>query len=353
MRGPELHIGPHLLGDSDQSLLVGGIRRAVFYWFSLKLTHHPMVADAADTVHRWQNVGMATSVLAILNQPSTDAAAHAPGAPPFALADPDAPHVTVSDLGVTRGDGIFETIGVGNGHPQALEAHLRRFAHSAELLDLPAPDTDAWRAAILAVIDALGPVAEASIKTVMTRGVEGDGRPTGWVHGSVSPDYTEQRTTGIRVVTLDRGFTHDVQTRSPWLLAGAKSLSYAINRAVLREAERRGADDVIFVSSDGFVLEGPTSSVLARRGTTLITPGTGLGILDGTTQGNIFRFAGEQHLDTAFELLTVKQLARMDALWLVSSVRHAAPINTLDGSPMPVDAELTLAMNEFLRRPEG
>ncbi|MET1042787.1 MAG: aminodeoxychorismate lyase [Microbacteriaceae bacterium] len=296
---------------------------------------------------------MATPVLAILNQPSTDAAAHVPGAPAFALADPDAPQITVLDLGVTRGDGVFETIGVGNGHPQALEAHLRRFAHSAELLDLPAPDPNAWRAAILAVIDALGPVAEASIKTVMTRGIEGDGRPTGWVHGSVSPDYTADRTTGLRVVTLDRGFTHDVQTRSPWLLAGAKSLSYAINRAVLREAARRDADDVIFVSSDGFVLEGPTSTVLARRGSTLITPGTGLGILDGTTQGSIFRFAAEQQLDTAFELLTVRQLAQMDALWLVSSVRHAAPINTLDGSPVLVDTELSRAMNLFLLRPEA
>jgi len=29
-----------------------------------------------------------------------------------------------------------------------------------------------------------------------------------------------------------------------------------------------------------------------------------------------------------------------DAAWLVSSVRHAAPIRAVDGEPLPVDAEL-------------
>ncbi len=53
---------------------------------------------------------------------------------------------------------------------------------------------------------------------------------------------------------LDRGYRHDAERTSPWLLAGAKTLSYAVNRAMLREAARRGADDAIFVSSDGYVL---------------------------------------------------------------------------------------------------
>ena len=48
----------------------------------------------------------------------------------------------------------------------------------------------------------------------------------------------------------------------PWLLAGAKTLSYAVNMAALRHAERHGAGDVIFVSSDGYVLEGPRSTVV-------------------------------------------------------------------------------------------
>lgn len=291
---------------------------------------------------------MALHVLAILNQPSAHAAPHVKGAAPFAFADPGEPHLSVLDLGATRGDGIFESISVGNGRAQALEHHLSRFASSAAKLDLPAPDLDVWRAAILAAIVALEPGAESWVKTVLTRGVEGDGRPTGWVYAAHTADFTAARGEGVRVVTLDRGYRHDVEQTSPWLLAGAKTLSYAINRAVLREAHRRDADDVIFVSSDGYVLEGPTSSVVYRRGDALLTPGTGLGILDGTTQANVFRHAESLGLCTGFELVTPDELRRVDAAWLVSSVRLAAPVRELDGQPLPVDHVFTAGLNDFL-----
>jgi len=291
---------------------------------------------------------MSTHSLALLNQPSTDAAAHDPAAAPFTFVDSTEPHLSVLDLGATRGDGIFESISVGHGHPQALEHHLRRFANSAAKLELPAPDLDAWRDAILAAIAELDPVPEAYVKTVLTRGIEGDGRPTGWVYATVAGDFSAVRVNGVRVVVLDRGYRHDVEQTSPWLLAGAKTLSYAVNRAVAREAARRDADDVIFSSSDGYVLEGPTSTVVYRRGNRILTPGTGLGILDGTTQANIFRYAESRGFDTGFELITPDELRAADAAWLVSSVRLAAPIRAIDGEPFPVDAELSADINTHL-----
>jgi 4-amino-4-deoxychorismate lyase len=293
---------------------------------------------------------MSRTVLALLNQPSSDAPPHTPGGAPFELVDPAAPHVSVLDLSATRGDGIFEAFSVTAGRAHAVDAHLRRFAASAAKLDLPAPDFNVWRAAIQAVLDELDEMPEATVKTVMTRGVEGDpeARPTGWVYGWPAADHTSARTDGITVITLDRGYRHDIEFTAPWLLAGAKTLSYAVNRSVLREAARRGADDVIFVSSDGFVLEGPNSSVLFRRGTSLLTPGTGLGILEGTTQGDLFGWAEEHGMQTGFELLTPGELVAADALWLVSSGRQAAPIRMLDGVEHDIDRELTRQMNAYL-----
>ncbi|TCU86771.1 4-amino-4-deoxychorismate lyase [Curtobacterium sp. PhB191] len=291
---------------------------------------------------------MTETVLAILNQPSRDAAPHDPAADAFTWAKPLEEHLQVQDLGVTRGDGVFETITVVDGRPQALEAHLDRFGRSAAMLDLPAPDPDAWRQAIEAVCARLDPVREAFAKTVLTRGVEGTDRPTGWVYAAPSVDSTAARTEGISVVVLDRGYRHDVERTSPWLLQGAKTLSYAVNMAALREAARRGADDALFVSSDGYVLEGTRANLILKVGDRLVTPRTDIGILAGTTQADVFRFAEQEGIETAYELVTLADLQAADALWLVSSVRQAAPIRSVNGDARAVDADLTDRINEFL-----
>jgi 4-amino-4-deoxychorismate lyase len=291
---------------------------------------------------------MTTTVLAVLNQPSRAAEPHDPQADAFTWAAPLEEHVQVQDLGVIRGDGVFETITVVDGRPQALEAHLARFVRSAAMLDLPEPDLDAWRRAVEAACAELDPVREAAVKTVMTRGVEGSERPTGWVYASPSADQTPARTEGIAVVTLDRGYRHDVERTSPWLLQGAKTLSYAVNMAALREATRRGADDALFVSTDGYVLEGTRANLVMAVGGRFVTPRTDIGILAGTTQADVFRFAEQEGIATSYELVTRQDLRAADALWLVSSVRQAAPIRSVDGTPQAMDLDLTERMNDFL-----
>lgn len=267
------------------------------------------------------------------------------------LVDPALPHLSVTDLAAQRGDGVFETISVGGGRPQALEPHLLRFAHSAAMLDLPSPALDVWRTAIRAVAAEFADREEAFVKIVVSRGEPGvvPARPSGWLWGEVSPDHRNARRNGIRVVTLDRGYRHDVASTSPWLLAGSKSLSYAVNMAALREARRRGADDALFVSSDGYLLEGPVSNLIVRIDGRLVTPRTDLGILVGTTQADVFRHARGRGADTAFDLLTRDDLARADAAWLVSSVRHAAPIVQVDELTIPLDAAASEEINEALR----
>ena len=287
---------------------------------------------------------MQRPVLALLNQPSLDREPHVPGAAPFTLVDAREPHLSVLDLGVTRGDGVFESLSVSEGVVHGVDEHLARLAASAARLDLPAPHLATWRAAILEVAG-LAPDGQSAVKAVFTRGIEGDGRPTGWVIGTAAPDHGAART-GVRVVTLDRGYRHDVAQTSPWLLVGAKTLSYAAHAAILREAARRGADDAILVSSDGYVLEGTTSSVILRHGSVFVTPGSGN--LAGTTQARVFEWARSQGFETNAELVTVPQLEAADAVWLVSSVRLAAPVRELDGRAIAVDTDLTAGLNAFL-----
>jgi 4-amino-4-deoxychorismate lyase len=253
------------------------------------------------------------------------------------LVDPSTPVLRVDDLGATRGDGVFETILVVDGKPRELGPHLDRLARSAAMLELPEPDRAAWERCVQVVLDNWTSGAEMALKLIYTRGPEfGDGTPTGYAMGlPIGQKVLAARESGVAAVTLDRGYDPEIVERAPWLLLGAKSLSYAVNMAALRHAERLGAAEVIFMAADGSVLEGPTSTVVIASGRTLRTTPPSSGILRGTTQGALFRAAGQVGWETRVESLTLDDVLAADGVFMASSVRKLTRVHTLDGKALP------------------
>ncbi|WP_026819505.1 aminodeoxychorismate lyase [Arthrobacter castelli] len=274
------------------------------------------------------------------------------------IADAGHPQLMATDLGATRGDGVFESLLVVRGTPRKLQAHLDRLGHSAEAMKLELPDQQAWRRAITTALDEFAAVEKAAapeivLKLMSTRGVEGSGRPTSWVSVFLpSPTAARQREDGIDVLLLDRGYDSTIADRAPWLLLGAKTLSYAVNMAAIRHASEQGADDVIFTSSDGKVLEGPTATVLVARtrdGTReLVTPRRDSGILPGTTQGALFSAAGQAGWRLGYGPLERADLLDADGVWLVSSIRLLAPVNSIDGTAIAGSPALTAELTTLL-----
>ncbi|MCT7657672.1 aminodeoxychorismate lyase [Mycobacterium deserti] len=258
------------------------------------------------------------------------------------LHDPSAPLLYADDLAAVRGDGVFETLLVRDRRPCLLEAHLARLTHSAKLTDLPAPDLPQWRSAVDAAVgkwlaDGGG---EGVLRLVYSRGREGGSPPTAYATiGDLPARVAEARSKGVAAVTLPRGLTAEGADDMPWLLAGAKTLSYAINMAALRHAERQGASDVIFVGTDGYVLEGPRSTVVIATtvdgNPTLLTPPPWYPILRGTTQRALFEVARNKGYDCDYRRLRVTDLVAAQGVWLVSSITLAARVHTLDGAPLP------------------
>ena len=280
----------------------------------------------------------------------------------------DDPVVTADDLGLTRGDGCFDSARVvtdasGSARVVDLDDHLDRLAGSAAALDIVAPSHDEWRGLVAEAVAAWSTPGEAVLKLLVTRGREWrPSRPTailtithrplppgaapvGGEVGAVS-DGGAART--ITAVTLSRGHPSDAFTDAPWLLGGVKTLSYVVNAAATREAKRRGADDVIFTTTDGFALDGPTSGLLlARNGTLVSTPTGGTGILESLTVAAIMEAARADGFATAFELVPVEHLYTADALWLVSSGRGPVLITALDGRPLRADAGLAASIAAY------
>jgi 4-amino-4-deoxychorismate lyase len=267
------------------------------------------------------------------------------------LADPAAPLVHIDDQGLTRGDGVFETLRAVDGRVQKFTVHHERLSASARLAQLPVPSARELRQAVELGLAHSAPGGdgglgtEHSVKVVISRGAPETG-PWSWVSVSPVPESTfRQRREGVRAVLLPRGHDPAQDSAYPWLLPGAKTLSYAINMAAQRHARSLDADEAVFTAPDGRVLEGATSSVVcarvqgARR--TLVTPEPSHGILPGTTQATIFDAARRDGWELGYGPLQPADLMAADAVWLVSSVRLAVPVRRLDAQPLPVDPELT------------
>lgn len=266
----------------------------------------------------------------------------------------DTPVVLADDLGLTRGDGVFDATRVRlepgrEAVVDHLDRHLTRFARSIDLLEGDAPDLDAWRALIADAVAAWQVPGEAVLKIMWTRGLESThtGATQLLTITPLSQSAIAQRQ-GMDVCTLDRGYASDGFTNRPWLLGGAKTLSYAVNVAVKREATRRGADDVLFTSSDGYCLEGPTSSLVAQFGRRLVTtPLDGTGILASITQQVVWEAASAEGWQTESDLLRPEQLREADGVWMLSSVRGSAPVLTLDGVQLRHDPAMSRQLSTW------
>jgi 4-amino-4-deoxychorismate lyase len=248
------------------------------------------------------------------------------------LVPADQPAVTAFDLGLGRGDGVFESVAVvGGGTPHAAD-HLARLSRSAALMELPDPGQATWRALIGAVLAGWPADAEGVCRLFLTRGLGEGLAPTALALLSPVPaEVLRQRAEGIAVVTLGLGVPAGFRASAPWLLGGAKTLSYAVNMAAQRHSHRLGADDVVFTSLEGQLLEGPTSTVVWSAAGVLHTPPLDTGILAGTTAARLFARAAEAGRPTSVTVGTVADLHAADAVWLLSGVRGAATVHTVDG----------------------
>lgn len=254
---------------------------------------------------------------------------------------PDAPLLHADDLAAVRGDGVFETLLVRDGRACLIESHLQRLTQSAALTDLPEPDLPRWRSAIEVATRqwcAGSADDEGAMRLIYSRGREGGSVPTAFVMVNAVPErVTAVRRGGLAAITLDRELPATGVDAMPWLLAGAKTLSYAVNMAALRHAARQDAGDVIFVSTDGYILEGPRSTVViatASETPCLLTPPPWYPILRGTTQQALFEVARDKGYDCDYRALRVTDLHAAQGVWLISSMTLAARVHTLDGRPL-------------------
>lgn len=265
--------------------------------------------------------------------------------------------ISADDLGVNRGDGCFDATLVrmagSTARADFVDDHLERLSNSAELLGMAPVVIDEWRELTHAALAEWGRRGgkEAVCKFVCTRGLES-------VPGPVLGFVTITELSAPRIAareastaaTLTAGRTATALQDAPWLLGGAKSLSYGVNLAFVREAHRLGATDAVMVSTDGIVLEGPQSGIIvAKDGLLFSTPVRETGILDSITVRHVLEGWRSMGRPTEHRMYSTDELFTADAVWFASSVRGLTPILELDGQELSLDPALTSELRSLIR----
>jgi branched-subunit amino acid aminotransferase/4-amino-4-deoxychorismate lyase len=247
--------------------------------------------------------------------------------------------LTITDAGVARGDGAFETIGVWAGAPFRLDDHLRRLDRSLAAIGLPSAPADAIR-----------DDAEAALA-----GQNGDGALRVFVTGS-----------GTRIVALvdppvRATLEHLISQPAPWIRplgtygpAAAKTMSYGPNMAASRAAQRAGGDDALLLSLERLVLEGPTFAVLWVRDGELVAPALDLGLVDSISRRSVIDLAVSRGITCHIGDYRIEDVLAADEVFTCSAVRPVHPLARLDDHVFPpaapVTARLAAALDGWRRR---
>ncbi|HEU4564760.1 MAG TPA: aminotransferase class IV [Gemmatimonadaceae bacterium] len=303
--------------------------------------------------------------------PAADAAESAVAAPASSLllwvngreVDPAAPHLSPLDRGFTLADGLFETMRAHDGAIFRLRAHLDRLRAGASALRIPLPDDlDATIAAALRRAAEAGH-HDAAVRLTVSRGAG--------AHGVAQPE--EPRPTIVLAVQPAPGFPRAIyaagiavaiasgRRNEHAMTAGLKTLAYTDMVMAMAEARARGAEDALFLDTEGHLSEGSSSNLFLVLGKALATPPLSCGALPGITRAAVLECARDLGLRVTERALVRRELRAAKEAFLTSSLRGIAPVTRVvgdigegyavgDGVPGPVTRALMDAYAALVRR---
>jgi branched-subunit amino acid aminotransferase/4-amino-4-deoxychorismate lyase len=251
-----------------------------------------------------------------------------------AFIDPKEACLPLDDGAVLFGDTLFETLKARDSRIRFLEEHLDRIELAARLLVFPF-DRPAIREALNATTRRLeAPVAR--IRLTLTRGSftglalppASRGRFFILAKPYAEPTGNERAAGAACMVAPNRRV--NPLSHLPQMKRG----NYADCLYASDFARRRGAREALFVSSEGYALEGATSNLFALQGDTLVTPPAGELVLAGIMRRQVLRAAADLGLQVKESNLPLDELYTADEVFLSNSLIDLLPVSQLEEHPL-------------------
>ena len=245
----------------------------------------------------------------------------------------EARHLSARDRGFTLGDGVFETMRARNGTVFRLDRHLDRLDRALTFLEIPSPRQ--LREWVIGAAAATG-APEAAIRLTVTRGPGPAGlapppqsRPTVTISAGPLPIFPASIYTDGLTAHVASGRRNEFA-----MTAGLKTLAYVDAIAALFEAQRAGADEALFLDTQGHCSEATASNLFAWIGGTLVTPPASCGALPGITREAIVELARADGIAVVERVLELDELLAAAEAFLTSSLRGIVPLVRVGKAPI-------------------
>jgi len=233
--------------------------------------------------------------------------------------------VSVLDIGLLRGYGIYEGIAAFRGKPFRFADHWNRFVSGAHILNLNIPITEEKAEKVIGeIIEKSGYGERANVRFILTGGktlggIEYDfDNPTFYIVAEkwepLSSDLYEK---GAKLITY----------RHLRELPEYKTINYirAVNLQNFRKEEK--ALEILYVY-DGEVLECATSNIFIVKNKILITPVEN--VLKGITRKVVLELAEQNNIKIEERPVREEELKTADEVFITSSFKDIVPIVKID-----------------------
>ncbi len=246
--------------------------------------------------------------------------------------------IPITDLGLLRGDAVYDVVSVSRGQFFRLHDHQARFALSCERMALKSPFAPGEEAAVLNSLVARTGLKDTYVWWTVTRGFN-PASPKDRLHADrfdnrfyafaipyifIKDDAA--RRAGIHL-HISREYIRIPATSVDPRAKNFNSLDLSMS---LLEAGRHSADWSVMTNGHGVLTEAPGSNIFVVRDGRIMTPE--LGCLEGITRMTVRELCSEIGTEVKVGRVTVDDLMTADEAFLTSSAGGILPVSRVDGT---------------------
>jgi branched-chain amino acid aminotransferase len=254
----------------------------------------------------------------------------------------------LNDLGIVRGYGVFDLLRTYGTTPFRLRDHIKRLESSASQIALALPWSTEELEAIVMQTYRRNPIADASIRIVVTGGASENfmtpqGKPSlvVMVH-PITPYSASYYSEGCRATSTLIGRT----------MATVKSLNYIGAIVAMEDASKSGAVEAIYLDEHDRLTEGTRANLFVVRGDLLITPREG--VLKGITRQVVLEITAND-FEVVEGPIHYHDLGVLDEAFLTSTTKEILPLVQIDehligtGKPGPQTKRITDLFHNYVQ----